>query len=267
MSDEPFVLGAAMPSTFLDQYGVWLIEKQRDLELQDIIGIEVLDGNYKQHAKDIKARLDGFEGRLGIHGPFLGLNLAAPDPKIQQVTADRLKQGVEFAEIIGATHMVVHSPIMSLGNHRTHPSFQIEMTHVTLKDVVPMAEAAGCNLVIENIFDKHTDIHLELIKSFESNFVRASIDTGHAFITHVEGGPPVDHWIRAMGAKLEHVHLQDTDGYTDRHWVPGDGHIGWRAVFAELAKLEQCPRLILELWGVNEIPRAMAWFESEGIAQ
>lgn len=44
-----------------------------------------------------------------------------------------------------------------------------------------------------------------------------------------------------------HVHLQDVDGYADRHWHPGEGRIACGPVFAALAGLSEAPRLTLEV--------------------
>ena len=49
------------------------------------------------------------------------------------------------------------------------------------------------------------------------------------------------------GDMLTHVHLQDTDGFADRHWAPGEGNMPWAPVFRALGRLNANPRLILEL--------------------
>jgi sugar phosphate isomerase/epimerase len=57
----------------------------------------------------------------------------------------------------------------------------------------------------------------------------------------------VDVYVRAAGGALRHVHLQDSDGYADRHWHPGEGSLPWRAIFAALKALPAMPRLIIEV--------------------
>ena len=39
----------------------------------------------------------------------------------------------------------------------------------------------------------------------------------------------------AVCAYFRNVHLQDADGYADRHWSLGEGTVRWHAVFAALA--------------------------------
>ncbi|MBC8100744.1 MAG: sugar phosphate isomerase/epimerase, partial [Armatimonadetes bacterium] len=122
-------------------------------------------------------------------------------------------------------------------------------------------------LVIENIFDHHPLMLTALVRSFESEYVRQSLDTGHAYINYTQGAPAVDYWVKTAGELLGHVHLQDTDGYSDRHWTIGDGKIDWRCLFAALAELPQQPRLVLELADNTDIPRAMRWFSERGLAR
>ncbi|TIW76161.1 MAG: sugar phosphate isomerase/epimerase, partial [Mesorhizobium sp.] len=73
------------------------------------------------------------------------------------------------------------------------------------------------------------------------------------------GAPPVDYFVRAAGNRLQHVHLQDADGYADRHWSLGEGTIQWRSVFAALARLESNPRLIIEIRDKSRIPASAAY--------
>lgn len=273
MITTPFTIGAAMPASQLDTYRDWLIDKQRDLEIQDPVRTDVLDGDWRAVAQQVKRSLSGYTGRIGVHGPFEGLALMSFDTKVQQLVSSRLLQGLEFAEEIGATHMVVHSPWLTLGHHfvPTSPYYamddMIKRAHATLEAPLKRAERIKCALVIENIFDLHTEPWMALVRSFDSDFVRASIDIGHAYCMQRSGGAPPDAFVRAAGGYLAHVHVQDTDGLSDRHWAPGDGEINFFALFSALSKLEQTPRMILELHDHGRIPNGAAHLVQLGLAQ
>lgn len=265
------VVGAAMYAETLSTYAEWVIADQRDLELADAVFPDVLDNDSSALVADIKSKLDGFSGRLGIHGPFRSLPLDAHDPKIRTVVQDRFKQGLAFANAIGATHMVIHSPFAALGHYRPdQKDYVINSARATLSDVVPFAEQAGCTLVIETIFDYNPATLVDFVRSFQSDFVKMSIDVGHVFIMHSNSdAPPPDYFVHAAGADLAHLHLQDTDGYTDRHWIPGDGNVNWKELFGALATLNHTPRLIVEVdTKKGHDPRlAAAYFESIGVAR
>jgi sugar phosphate isomerase/epimerase len=247
------VLGIALPSTALPQYRDWILEKQRDLELQDFFWADVLNGDWKPLVAEIRRALDGYKGRLGIHGPFWGFNIATLDPDVLTVVRKRMAQGLDVCSALGATQMVIHSPYTTwdYNNLDYNPGGRvqvIERVHAALADAVKRAEDIGCVLVIENIEDIDPHARVELAKSFDSPAVRVSLDTGHANYAHLStGAPPVDYYVHAAGDLLHHVHLQDTDGYADRHWNPGEGNVPWREVFRALGRLSGNPRLILEI--------------------
>lgn len=268
------LVGAAVPSIWLETHRDWFFSEQRDLEIQDFAMPFVLDdANVNNHVATLKTMLDGYTGRLGIHAPFWNLSLAAFDPKIRAVVVDRLKQSLDIAAELGATHMVIHSPLEFLGmpesltNPRIGNETVFNVTHKTLAEIVKRAEEMQCTLVIENIFDQRPLMLTELVKSFASESVRQSLDVGHAYIMHKRGAPPPDYFAREAGELLAHVHLQDTDGYTDRHWTVGEGQIDWHGLFEVLHTMEHKPRLILELRDYAAIPQAAQWLADHGLVR
>lgn len=267
------VVGAAMPLDLLPKYRDWLIESRRDLEIQDACRPDVLDSDWRSQVRLARDVLDGYQGRLGIHGPFIGLTLAAVDPKVRVLVVERMRQGLEFGAALGASHMVIHSPFMFFGHPQlAHAitagrTFEFDAARETIEAFLPMAEQAKCTLVIETIQDTHPAPLLALVRSFESAYVRMSLDIGHAFIGHRIGGPTPDQWVCEAGALLGHLHLQDSDGQLDRHWAPGEGNINWYALFEALGELKQRPRLILELRDYAKIPAAAAWLAEHELAR
>jgi sugar phosphate isomerase/epimerase len=267
------VLGAAMPLEKLPQHLEWLNASGRTLEIQDPILPAVLDGDWRGVAAKARTPLRDYQGVYGIHGPFIDLPLGPFDPLIRQVVSTRLQQGLEFAHEIGATHMVMHSPFLFFGSPFVphSPAFglasDIELVHAVLDPLLPLAEAAGCMLVIETIFDSNTAPLLALIRSFNSPLVRLSVDVGHVFIKRQVGGPTPDQWVAEAGDLLGHLHLTDNDGQYDRHWRPGRGNINWYALFEALGKSPAKPRLILELKDTDELPHAARWLHEQGLAR
>jgi sugar phosphate isomerase/epimerase len=267
------VLGVALPLAGLQQHRGWILEKQRDLELQDFFYAEALNGDWKPVADAIRKELDGYEGRLGIHGPFWGFTIDSKDPEVRDVVRKRMRQCLDVCAYLKATQMVIHSPYTTwdhnnLDDHSHAHAEKIERVHDTLKDAVKQATDIGCTLVIENIEDVDPHARVELARSFDSEFVRVSIDTGHANYAHGStGGPPVDYFVRAAGDMLHHVHLQDTDGYADRHWNPGEGNIPWTQVFRMLGTLTSNPRLILEVRNKDTVREGADFLAGLGVAQ
>ena len=77
---------------------------------------------------------------------------------------------------------------------------------------------------------------------------------------------PISSMMRARF--LEHVHLQDADGYADRHWHPGEGTIPWGGVFKALRDIDANPRLIIEVhYNLDKLPETVKRLEDRGLAQ
>lgn len=265
-------IGAAMPIALLPVYRDWLIGADRDLEIQDFFRIEALE-DWSGLAAEAKRQLDGWRGRLGIHGPFWGFTIASHDAEVRALVTRRFLRALEVCEGLGATQMVIHSPYTTwdFNNLDYTPGARdgvVERTHQTLAAVVKRAEEIGVTLVIENIEDKDPRDRLELARSFGSPAVKVSLDTGHAFYAQVStGGAAVDYHVAVAGEMLDHVHVQDADGHADRHWAPGEGTIPWRAVFTALARLETKPRLVLELRDNTRIPAGAAHLVGLGLVR
>ena len=266
------LLGAALTLDYVELFRDWLLERQRDLELQDFIFAEVLNGDWRPLIDRAKTLLDGHTGRLGIHGPFWGFNICTEDPDVRAVVRKRLMQGLDVCEALGATHMVVHSPYTTwdYNNLDDHPRARqqlIDHTHACLDGIVKRAEDIGCALVLENIEDKDPHARVALARSFDSEAVRVSIDTGHAHYAHgSNGAPPVDYYVHAAGKLLEHVHIHDVDGYADRHWHPGEGTICWPAVFDALAVSCERPRLLIEVKDQAGLMKGVKHLQALGLA-
>ena len=266
------LVGAAIHVKDLQSHLDWILADQRDLEIQDPASGDILDGDWQALVKKARELLEGYTGRLGIHGPWNGLPLLAYDRRVIDLVVMRLKQALEFAAEIGATHMVLHSPFEFYGHPEMAHSWdqylakEIEQVHLVLEDVLSWAEQVGCMLVMEVSYDTHPLPLLELVRSFKSNNVQLSLDTGHAVVLQRIGGPPPETWVREGGRLLKHVHLQDTDGLLDRHWPPGKGKLDWSAFFNALNKLDHQPRLLLEI-SPDKIVQAFRWLSKRGFVR
>ena len=273
MNQTPPVIGACMPVEEISNFRDWLFDKDRDLELQSFTQSSVLDGDWRPLAQEAVRLLDGHKGRLGIHGPFWGLTLSSPDPEIQRVVSHRMMQGLEVCSALGATQMVVHSPF-SHWTRNNFPRFHAwrqgvhDAIEATLKDAIQRAESEGITIVLENIEDCDPAARVDFAKEVGSPALQISLDTGHAECARgMTGSPPVDYYVREAGSMLRHVHLQDCDGYADRHWALGEGTIHWNSVFRALSEIDADPHLVLELRDYATIPKAMAYLEREGLGQ
>lgn len=272
MSELP-ILGAAMRLASVEFYRDWLFALPRPLELQDFVEAAVLEGDWSPLVAEAKRLLDGHDGPLGIHGPFRGLPLASPDHGVRGIVATRLAQALDVAEALGATQIVIHSPYTTwMHNNLDQQTGQrdqvIEFVRLTLEAALKRAEDAGISFVLENIEDKDPADRRRMVEAIDSKALTLSLDTGHAAYAHGStGAPPVDYYVRDAGALLEHVHLQDADGYADRHWSLGRGVLPWHAILAALGDTGAKPRLIIEIRDKALIGESARYLTDLGLAR
>ena len=268
------VLGAAfVTADKLELHRDWLLAAPRDIELQMFVWPHALDADPEPEIERLHKLLDGTTGRRGLHGPFLGFKIDCADPALVALIKARFLKALDICVALNADQMVIHSPVSSWddSNHAVDPSHrhnQIERSRFVLDPVLRRAEDAGIELVIENVEDKDPLARVALADTLGSDSVAVSLDTGHAHYAHVmTGAPSVDVYVRAAGKRLRHVHLQDSDGFADRHWHPGEGTLPWREIFSALRGLPEMPRLILEVKDQSGIPLGADHLSQLGLAQ
>jgi len=274
MPDLPHPGAAAYLSDLADIPGLrgWI--DGRDVEIRDFTVLGALSGTrWREIAAQVKAEFAGHSGRIGLHGPFLGFAIDQPDPDLRRIVQDRMLTALAALEMFGRQgHMVLHSPFttwsgFNRGTEMDDQQGMIDRTLDCLAPVVKRAEETGATLVIENCEDRDPMERVDLVRAFNSAAIQVSLDTGHAHYAHGStAAPPVDAYVRAAGARLAHVHLQDADGVADRHWALGRGAIRWHGVFMALRELPVMPRLILEMAQAGDILTSARYLEREGLA-
>ena len=265
-------IGAALMLDQIAQHRDWLFGAARDIELQDFVAYDGYRNGWRDAAARVAPVLDGFTGRLGIHGPVRGLEIDNVDPELQERITARLINAVEICAAIGARQIVIHSPFTPATKHHRHMwggnAAIIETVQTVLVPVLRLAETHGVTLVVENIRDPDPIDRREMIETIGSKALALSIDTGHAYLAqNWAGAPPVDFFIRDAGNLLQHVHLQDLDGYADRHWPSGQGGLDWPPIFAALAACESAPHLVLELEHHGDVPAGYTHLQSLALVE
>lgn len=268
----PLKIGACLKTDEIAAHRDWLFEAERDIELQDFMHHDALTTEFDARIAAAKAALDGHRGRLGIHGPYEGLDIDNKDAELRPLITARFLKALEAADRVGARQVVLHSPYTlwyrnNLLCTQGYAEAKLARIHSVLAPVVRAAEDRGITLVIENIHDVDPATRRVMVDSFNSPAIALSIDTGHAHLARrMSGAPPVDYFLRDAGDQLRHVHLQDVDGHADRHWAPGEGEIEWVEVFRALSECGSAPHLVLELRRKADIATGFAYLQDLGLA-
>jgi len=267
------LLGTAVTLDTYPPIRDWVCGPGRAIEIQDFCEIGVLERDHAALIGAWQGVLDGHGGKRAIHGPFYGLDIATSDTEVRAIVQKRMFQGLDVAGALGADLMVIHSPFnhwhqLNRANYTEVYPGLMDCTATCLAPVLARAADMGCTLVLENCDDTDPFARVDLVRQIAHPNLLVSIDTGHADICHGRyDAPHVVDYIAAAAGYLAHVHLQDVDGYADRHWHPGEGRIAWAPVFAALAALPDTPRLTLEVRrDLHRLPQTIARLEALGLA-
>jgi protein FrlC len=72
-----------------------------------------------------------------------------------------------------------------------------------------------------------------MVKEVDSKNFGTLLDSGHVNVT----GESLTDYVFQLADKLKHLHLDDNDGHSDDHLVPGMGNMNFVPLFAALKKI------------------------------
>ncbi|MBQ9734950.1 MAG: sugar phosphate isomerase/epimerase [Clostridia bacterium] len=136
----------------------------------------------------------------------------------------------EYASIIGAKIVVVHAV-------KLPPDVDFFVYNYNYyKALEPYAKKYGVKIAVENLLNSKFWLPAKLcgfINTLDSDVFCACVDVGHSEIVGVAS----ENFISGMeSGKILCVHLHDTDGQLDRHWIPFQGNHNWTNIMKALAE-------------------------------
>jgi len=181
-----------------------------------------------------------------LHAPFSEVNIASLDEQERENSLDLIKKSMESCSELEGEIVIVHPcSTETSGNNQSY----LKAKNKT--------EKLGIKIAVENLpniggWGFGTDVSQlsELVSELNNPRLGLCLDTGHAFV----GRENVDlsKAVFACGKKLIALHIQDSDGKRDRHWLPGQGIINWAQFMKDLASIDYQGVLTLEISGSPE---------------
>ena len=195
------------------------------------IGIEIVSefGSRFHWDRWIPILMAEREGKLSVHGPFLGMELADRTSNFE-CYLEEYKEAFDISAANGAIHCVVHS----------HSQFYTE-DPVILSDAQKccterlyllneLAKKMDVNMVVENLVCTQTPKHRLLLE--QEDFLKLMddipdikyvLDVGHAVVSQWD----LEHVIKKAADHISAYHIHDNDGNRDLHLQIGEGTINW----------------------------------------
>ncbi|MBN1614500.1 MAG: sugar phosphate isomerase/epimerase [Deltaproteobacteria bacterium] len=196
-----------------------------------------------------------------FHAPFLDLRPGALDPKIRQVTRDRLQQVFDLVPLFHPRTVVCH-PSFDKRYYMTAEKLWLENSIDTWRHFLDPAEKFDTRIALENVYENDPSTLVALLEALPSERVCFCFDTGHF---NVFADTPLDSWMEGLAGRLGQVHLHDNRGDIDAHLPPGDGNFPVRVFFAHLARRNLEPILTIEAHSEKDLWQALKNIESMAI--
>ncbi|HHV35725.1 MAG TPA: sugar phosphate isomerase/epimerase [Syntrophomonadaceae bacterium] len=210
------------------------------VELQDFIMPDNLDN--PKIIDEYLGMLSGFTGEVTLHGPYLNLVPTSIDNKVKEVAELRYLQAVEAANKLGAHKLVIHSFYDTTTGYSKYDDLWLEGNVLFWDAFLQKIKGSGVTILLENVHDKIPDTFVKMLELLDSSQISTCIDIGHcSCLSKYKPGE----WVRRAGG--QYFHINDNDGASDGHLLPGKGNIDFHHVIEELAKLPVV-YLIGEVW-------------------
>lgn len=202
----------------------------------------------------LKALVVDFD-RLALHAPFADLPLFSYDPRVEELSMDRVKESIEAAGFLGAQVVIVHA------NPRSNLAVQdywYDMVS-TLRALGEYASDHGVRIGLETGFPANVDHFVDLLEAVGHHGVGATLDTGYliryverSLWTTPEGVEQLNERLlemtRQLGTLILHCHFHDVRAADWKdHEALGRGVLDFQSLLAELQTIGYEGILELEL--------------------
>ncbi len=251
-----------LQQTELQQALPYLEQGLFGLEVVGFAAPQVLDGDWEEKLRDLEPLCRRLPGPISMHGPFLDLSPASPEPRLRALTRERYRHALQIAKALGARYLVLHTQFNPNLRQPTYPTLWLEQNLQFFSDLLPSILDAGTTVVLENMWDPHPDHLAKLLAALPKEQFAACLDAGHAHL-HSQAGYRA--WVEALGERLQYIHLSDNHGDWDEHLALGQGTVDFHGLTEAVRATERQPWYVFEvkLWSdVQASLRHLGWDEA-----
>ena len=192
-----------------------------------------------------------------LHAPFSDVNIASLNERERKNSLKLIKKSMEFCSKIEGEAVIIHPYSTEIfGNDQSYLRAKSKMED-SLCTLAIFAEKLGIKLAVENVsniggwsFGAEMSQLTKSVSKINNPHLGLCLDTGHVFIGRADADLSKD--VLECGKNLIALHIQDTDGKKDRHWLPGQGIIDWTQFMKDLIFIDYKGVLTLEISGSPE---------------
>lgn len=211
------------------------------------IGVEIQDFTEpnlnikeKDHlVRSYKKLFKDFKGIKALHGPFLDLKPASPDPSIRDVSYSKYLDTLEICYKLDIDYLIFHSQINPYLNQPSIQGLNNRQSKEFWDKILGKSKYKG-TILIENIFEESPQMLKEYIETVNRENIKVNLDIGHAMLGKVS----LEEWIKELTDHIVYMHIHSNDGLYDKHNSPSKEEI--EDLYKLLKKYNINPLLSLE---------------------
>ncbi|AIU69307.1 AP endonuclease [Thermococcus eurythermalis] len=163
--------------------------------------------------------LAGLGTEFTLHAPTSdGRNVSVDLGRYSRMNIVTMERVLKIASALDANVVVVHGGDIRGSYHRAFAN-----TRRQLMEISAIAEDYGVKFLIENLTDGRIGAFPHELLPFVEENVGICLDVGHAFLTAMKYGVPMDEFALL---EAEEIHVHDNNGIMDEHLPPEEGMIG-----------------------------------------
>ena len=189
-----------------------------------------MDGANAVDFPKIRALADEYGITLwSFHLPFLPFEtIDISKPSLADYTVEYFSSLIDKATSIGIKTFVLH-PSGEPIDESDRP-MRLECAKKSLFKLAEYAKAKGAVIAVEDLprtcLGRNSSDLVALTSAHPD--LRVCFDTNHLL------NEDISHFISTVGDKIITTHVSDYDFINERHWVPGEGKIDWKALKDQL---------------------------------
>jgi sugar phosphate isomerase/epimerase len=248
-------IGVSMLHTLAEPFNVML--KQLAAVTTEYVEI-VDDGLHTLNSRRVSAlnetaKTHGF--KYSLHCPFADLNIASPSKPMLHATLKRLKQSMQYANMLDAELFVLH-PGQKTGISPFYPDREWQQQTQSIRQLHKTSKEFGLRIAIENVPQKYgsimktTEDFQRLYKETGLTNIGIVLDTGHANLEN-----QIKPFLKQLPDRIMHLHLSDNMGETDEHLGIGYGKINWQNLTTQLKNMQFKGIIMIE--SVFNVPESL----------
>jgi len=209
-------------------------------------GIEIWGGRPHAFAPDLKAGdIQQVKELARVYQlPIIGYtpetngypyNMMIGSERMRRESLDMIKLAMDMAKEMGAGFTLISA---AHAGYLATPADIWPRLVANLQELAAYAQDIAMDLLLEpltpyesNVVCSANDV-LRVLQAVPSTRLHSMVDICAPFVQ----GEPITSYFDKLGDRLRHVHIVDSDGASDTHYIPGEGKIPLAALMRELAQ-------------------------------